>query len=130
MVQSVFLGLAAACLAFAFGYVWAWYRFRSVVDERVKSSLRQSRAVIGGQVAEQLAPMIPGFPGRLSEARFLGSPIDYIVFDGSDDKHIESVTFVEVKSGESSLSAQERHLRDAVQAGNVRWVEHRVDREP
>lgn len=130
---EVFLGLAGVLLSFAVGYAWAWLRsrnrFEEAVEERKEEALKQSRAVIGGKVAEQMSPVIPGFPGRVSEARFLGDPIDYVVFDGLDEKNIDRVTFVEVKSGESHLSEQERHLRDAVQNGRVRWVEHRVSVE-
>lgn len=127
------LGVAVALLAFSVGYAVARFRSYRDVEERVEKrkdeALKQSRAVIGGQVAEQLSPLLPGFPGSVSEARFLGKPIDYIVFDGMDEKNIEQVTFVEVKSGESSLSGQERRLRDAVRDGKVRWVEHRVSSE-
>lgn len=125
------LGAALLIVSFAAGYGWAWlrsrHRFEDAVEERKEKALKQSRAVIGGKVAEQMSPVIPGFPGKVSEARFLGDPIDYVVFDGLDEKDISRVSFVEVKSGGSHLSGQERHLRDAVQAGNVRWVEHRVN---
>lgn len=130
---EVVLGLAGFLLAFGVGYGWAWlrsrHRFEEAVEERKEEALKQSRAVIGGKVAEQMSPVIPGFPGKVSEARFLGDPIDYVVFDGLDNKDITRVTFVEVKSGESHLSEQERHLRDAVKDGRVRWVEHRVNVE-
>ena len=128
MLEFVGLTVAIALLTFAVGYTWAWIRFRGQVEKRKDEALKQSRAVIGGKVAEQLSPVIPGFPGKVSEARFLGDPIDYVVFDGLDEKDINRVTFVEVKSGDSGLSEQERRLRDAVKDGCVRWVEHRVDR--
>lgn len=131
-VELYGLSVVMAVLAFILGYVVAWYvRGRRVDDEverRKDAALEKSRDVIGGQVAEQLAPWIPGFPGRVSEAQFLGKPVDYIVFNGADDKEIDSVTFVEVKSGESGLSAQERHLRDAIQEGEVSWELVRIDR--
>lgn len=125
------VGLVSVFVAFVVGYVVAWYVTTRDVERRVErrkdEALERSRSVIGGQVAEQLAPFLPGFPGRVSEAKFLGAPIDYVVFDGMDEKDISRVTFVEVKTGSASLSAQERRLRDTIRDGEVRWVEHRVD---
>lgn len=42
-------------------------------------------------------------------------------------QHIDEVVFVEIKSGNSQLSHNERTLRDAIQAKRVRWHEYRVD---
>lgn len=91
-----------------------------------KDAITRSRAVLGGQFSEQLAPYLPDFPYSPTEVRFLGKPIDFIVFSGMDAKDISEVVFVEVKSGDAKLSAQERHLRDAVEGGRVRYEEYRV----
>jgi predicted Holliday junction resolvase-like endonuclease len=72
-----------------------------------------------------LAPYLPDFPWSPTEVRFLGKPIDFLVFRGMDGKTIEEVIFVEVKTGESRLSPVERSLRDAIQAGRVSWAEWR-----
>lgn len=132
-LTTYLLGAALVLTAFGVGYAVAWFVTRKDFDERVEErkeeALRKSRSVIGGKVAEQLAPSFPEFPGKLSEARFLGAPIDYLVFEGMDEKCIEQVTFVEVKTGDAGLSEQERRLRDAVRSGSVRWVECRVRSE-
>jgi hypothetical protein len=88
-------------------------------------AVRRSRAVLGGLASEQLAPFLPGFPFDPTELRFVGKPVDYIAFVGSASGRIEEVAFVEVKSGNASLSAVERSLRDAIKAGRVRWLEYR-----
>jgi predicted Holliday junction resolvase-like endonuclease len=36
------------------------------------------------------------------------------------------VVFIEVKTGDARLSAPERALKEAVEAGRVRWVEFRL----
>ena len=46
-------------------------------------SLEHSRYSLKGKIAEQLAPLAKGFPYLPSDARFIGSPIDYVVFNGS-----------------------------------------------
>jgi predicted Holliday junction resolvase-like endonuclease len=63
----------------------------------------------------------------VSEAKFLGSPVDFVVFKGMDEKDIEEVVFVEVKTGSASLSGQERRLRDAVKEGRVSWEMYRAE---
>ncbi len=91
-----------------------------------EDAVRRSRAVLGGQMAEQLAPYLPGFPFDPTEIRFIGKPIDFIAFRGVAGGTIEEVAFVEVKSGASALSKVERSLRDAIESGRVSWVESRA----
>ncbi|GHT53168.1 hypothetical protein FACS1894106_3620 [Spirochaetia bacterium] len=94
------------------------------LEDIVKARLKQSRAVLGGLVSEQMAPLLPGFPFDPGDCRFVGKPIDFIVFKGMNEKDISEVIFLEVKSGAAKqLNDQEKKLRDAIQAGRVRWVE-------
>ena len=86
----------------------------------------KSRAVLSGQFSEQLAPFLPDFNYNPTECRFLGKPIDFIVFPGLDGKEITEVVFVEVKSGQSSLSSVERQLRDVIKEKKVSWSEYRI----
>ncbi|MEX0920813.1 MAG: Holliday junction resolvase-like protein [Candidatus Pacearchaeota archaeon] len=91
-----------------------------------KDAIMRSRAVLGGQFSEQLAPFLPDFPYKPTECRFLGKPIDLIVFEGMDDKEISEVVFVEVKSSGSRLSFSEKKLKDAVKNKRIRWEEYRI----
>ena len=91
-----------------------------------EDAVRRSRAVLGGLAAEQLAPYLPDFPFDPTELRFIGKPVDFIAFVGASAGKVEEVAFVEVKSGNASLSPVERSLRDAVKGGRVRWVEYRA----
>ena len=59
-------------------------RERDVADARRESVLK-SRSSLKGQIAEQMAPLLPGFRYRPADARFLGDPIDYVVFNGYSD---------------------------------------------
>jgi predicted Holliday junction resolvase-like endonuclease len=90
----------------------------------IKARLRQSRAVIGGLVSEQMAPLLPGFPFDPGDCRFVGRPVDFIVFKGMNEKDISEVVFLEVKSGAGrNLNEQEKRLREVIRAGRVRWEE-------
>ena len=109
---------------------------RAYVEARTAraDALKRSRAVIKGQVSENLAPMLPDFPYQLTDARFLGNPVDFIVFDGySDAKNSKTskmkIVFVEVKSGKSQLTTGERIIRNAIRDKRIEWLEFRVDDE-
>ncbi|MHB1496325.1 MAG: Holliday junction resolvase-like protein [Acidimicrobiales bacterium] len=88
-----------------------------------QDSLTRSHMTVSGKVQEHLAPLFPGFCDEFSprDARFLGSPVDFVVFDGLDSGEIAKVVFLEVKTGRSALSARERQVRDAIEQGKVEW---------
>jgi len=88
-------------------------------------AVKRSRAVLGGQFSEQLAPFLPDFPADPTEVRFIGKPVDFISFSGSASGEVEEVLFIEVKTGGSRLSPVERSLKKAIQEGHVRYVEYR-----
>jgi len=94
-----------------------------------QEAIQRSRAVLSGQFSEQLAPYLPGFTYSPTECSFIGKPIDFIVFKGADKKEIEEIIFVEVKSGDSRLNKQEKGLKKAVEEGNVRFEEYRIDKK-
>ncbi len=90
-----------------------------------RDAVSRSRSVIAGKVVEHLAPYLDGFPYNPKDVRFLGSPVDLVVFDGLDDGHLRTVVFIEVKTGASALTQRERAVRDALRAGRVAWEEWR-----
>jgi predicted Holliday junction resolvase-like endonuclease len=63
-----------------------------------------------------------------ADVRFLGTPVDLVVFDGLAEGRVRRIVFVEVKTGRSSLTIRERCVRDLIQAGEVEWAELRVAR--
>ncbi len=91
-----------------------------------KDAIERSRAVLGGQFSEQLAPFLPKFNYSPTECKFIGKPVDFIVFKGADNKEIKEVVFVEVKKGKSKLSQQENNLKNTIENKRVRWEEYRV----
>ena len=94
-----------------------------------KDAIMKSRAVLGGQFSEQLAPYLPNFEYLPTECKFIGKPIDFIVFKGMDEKSINELVFVEVKSGNSKLSQQEKDLKETIENKRVKWVEYRIPEE-
>ncbi|PKL05811.1 MAG: Holliday junction resolvase [Spirochaetae bacterium HGW-Spirochaetae-9] len=130
-VAGLFLGLA---LGRRNGRLEAERELPDRLASERDDAVKRSRAVVGGQVAEQLAPYLPDFPCDPGDARFIGKPIDFVCFSGaggaasatSAGGSVEEIIFVEVKSGGSGLSRTEKSVRDAVVAGRVRWVEYRI----
>jgi len=120
------IALAVAVVAFLAGQYLKNKEWEKNLSDIRADAIKKSRAVLGGQFSEQLAPYLPNFPFAPTEARFIGKPIDFIVFKGMDEKEISEVVFVEVKSGKAGLSTHERILRDAILAKKVSWVEYRI----
>lgn len=121
-MEGILIVIIIIVVAFIIGYCIGKGKTEEVKD----AALKKSRAVLGGQFSEQLAPYLPDFPYSPTEVRFIGKPIDFIVFKGMDMKNINEVVFVEVKSGKSSLSSQEKYLREAILNKNVKWEEYRI----
>jgi len=91
-----------------------------------KDSVNRSRSTLKGRISEQMAPLLPEFPFSSADARFIGNPIDFVVFDGyskaKDDKGDSiSVVLVEVKKGKGKLSREQSLIKKAVEEGRVSW---------
>jgi len=104
----------------------------TVVSAR-RQSAAQSRAVLKGKMAEQMAPLLPGFSYWPADARFLGDPVDYIVFngysmakDGSNAGEDVEIVILDIKQGKSMLTEGQRQIAKAVEAGRVRFEVVRV----
>lgn len=90
-----------------------------------QDALKRSGSVVLGKVSEHLLPFTTLFPYNPKDARFLGSPIDLIVFDGLDEDDLSSIVFVEVKTGDSRLTPRQRQIRQAIGEGRVVFRELR-----
>ena len=112
--------LCFAVFGFIIGRLYASLGLRK---ER-KDAIKRSKAVINGQVSEQLAPYFPDFPCDPADVRFIGKPVDYIGFSGISQKDtVDEVLLIEVKTGNSKLSEREKSIQRAVQQGRVRYVQ-------
>jgi predicted Holliday junction resolvase-like endonuclease len=103
------------------GLIWKARYTRAIRRDAVS----RSQAVTSGKVFEQLVPLLPQFPFDPQDVRFLGSPVDLVVFDGLARGQVERLVFLEVKTGGATLSTRERQVRDAVRARRVEWIEWR-----
>jgi predicted Holliday junction resolvase-like endonuclease len=74
----------------------------------------KQRVNIKGKIGEVFAPFLEGFPYKASESKFIGDPIDYLVFEGLDERDVKSVALVEVKTGNSKLSKHQKQIKDLI----------------
>lgn len=87
-----------------------------------RDAIGKSEAVIRGKVTEHLIPYFPKFPYDPRDARFLGTPVDLIVFDGLSGGTLSHIVFLEIKTGKKgALSMRERQVRESVEKGLVRY---------
>ncbi len=102
-------------------------RFSSIIKKVRSDAIKRSRAVIGGQMAEQVAPFLPGFPCNAADVRFLGKPVDFVGFCGLAEKNqVDEILFIEVKTGDSKLSEREKEIKRAVNEKRIRYVEYDI----
>ncbi len=107
---------------------------QQALKEARNRSIDGSRAVIKGKIAEQLAPVLPDFKYLPSDARFIGDPVDYIIFNGytdlKDNGGIESnleIVILDIKTGHASLSRFQQAIARAINAGRVRFEVARTE---
>ncbi len=95
------------------------------LDEEKKirqDAVKKSEAVTRGKITEHLIPYFPDFEYNPKDARFLGTPVDFIVFDGLSEGEMNKVVFVEVKTGKTgTLSPREKLVRDCIGRGKVSY---------
>jgi predicted Holliday junction resolvase-like endonuclease len=98
-----------------------------------RESVERSRSSLKGQIAEQMAPLLPGFRYRPADARFLGDPIDYVVFNGYTAVRDEAanardleIVLLEIKQGTSALTPFQRGIARSVEEGRLRFEVCRV----
>ncbi|HRQ55032.1 MAG TPA: Holliday junction resolvase-like protein [Ignavibacteriaceae bacterium] len=95
-----------------------------------QDAINRSYSVNLGKITEHLIPFHINFPFNPKDARFIGSPIDMIVFDGhSDNKEDIIIYIVEIKTGNSKLTEIQKKIKEATINGNIRWYEINPDIE-
>jgi predicted Holliday junction resolvase-like endonuclease len=81
-----------------------------------------TRATNLGNFLELALPTAKDFRWIVPDSKFLGKPIDLLVFNGLSRGKVESLSFVEVKSGKTHrLSDNEKSIRDAIKDHKVSY---------
>lgn len=133
IIVIVFVIIMAGVLGFILAYYFARFTFevklgkfkqeqQVEIEKARKDAVTQSRGVLGGKFTEQVMPYLPDFKYDPTEARFIGSPIDFIVFPGLATGDPKEIVIVEIKSGKNPhLTVSEAKIQKLIENGMVRW---------
>jgi len=103
-------------------------QWKAEAEKQIRQdAIDKSASVTMGKMTEHIVPYLPGFGYNPADARFIGSPIDLIVFDGLGNDDIKKIIFIEIKTGVSTLSTRERLVRDAIIEKRIEWLEVKVN---
>jgi len=108
--------------------------FIEVREQEIREdAITRSARTLSGKTLEKFVPFLENFPYDPHDVRWLGDPVDLVVFDGySKNKEsgddIKQIVFCEVKSGESKLSEIQKRLKSLVEQKKVKWEEFKVEK--
>ena len=99
-----------------------------------KDAVKKSKDVIRGQISEEFVTILPEFPYNMSDCKFSGAPLDYIVFNGmsalrnGEEAEIE-VVFADVKVNTAQRSKVQNGIKKAIEEGRVRFETWTIDKD-
>lgn len=82
-----------------------------------------STSVNIGKNIEKIFPTLKDFSWELPDCRFIGDPIDMITFNGLSSNKVNSISFIEVKSGGARLNSHQKMIKDAIEDKKVSYEE-------
>lgn len=97
-------------------------RKKELKEKKISADVKAEKKAIEvgfGKIIEKFIPAYKNLKLQFCECRPLYDPIDLIVFDGLIKRKIDFITFLEIKSGKSTLNRHQRMIRDAVLNGKV-----------
>lgn len=116
-------------------------KLSSTIDQKIKEateaaradSVKRQRSILKGQATEQLAPYINS-DYNPKDYKFIGDPIDYIVFDGMSDinskeDEITNIVFMDIKTGKSQLNRVQRAVKKAIEEGRFKFQIYRPEKD-
>ncbi len=84
-------------------------------DLATKRAEITTKSVNIGKSLEKVLPTMRDFKLELPDCRFLGDPIDLITFNGISKNKVNSISFIEVKSGGARLTKEQKSIKDAIE---------------
>lgn len=103
---------------------WIWKR----EDEIREDAVKRSKSVLMGKFLEHISPFFPNFKYNPTDMRFIGNPIDFIVFRGLSKGKPKEIIFLEIKTGRNRLNKMETEIKMVVKNKKVRWEEYKPNK--
>ena len=105
-------------------------KLKQSIEKTVDKRLDTQRSITKGNINEQVSPYMPEFSSKYaaSDARFLGSPIDFVIFKNMSQYKTKTkaldipidVILVEVKTGKNkTLTEKEKAIKIPCEEGRV-----------
>jgi predicted Holliday junction resolvase-like endonuclease len=100
-------------------------RLEQLKKRKISVGDAEQRAIkVGvGKTLEKLVPVHKDFTLPLPDCRPLFEPIDMIVFNGAHKFNVDSITFLEIKTGAAKANAHEKAIKHAVEDKKVIYKE-------
>ena len=100
-------------------------RLEQLKKKKLSVEAAEERAIrVGvGKTLEKIVPALKDFKMPLPDCRPLFEPIDMIVFNGAHKFDVDSITFLEIKTGEARPNAHEKAIQHAIDDKKVRYEE-------
>ncbi|MBI2545425.1 MAG: hypothetical protein HYW22_02420 [Candidatus Aenigmarchaeota archaeon] len=138
MILEIFLAITVLAL---FVIVVKYVQLRMSFDQKIKewistydkssredAILRSSRT-LSGKTLERLIPFLKDFEYDPHDIRWMGDPIDFVIFDGNSSEHgPKQIVFCEVKSGDSKLSKDQNRIKELIENRKVKWYEFKIEK--
>lgn len=107
-------------------------QYSEEISKARKDSVEKSKAVTRGKIAEEFIPLFPDFPYNLSDCKFSGQPIDFIVFKGMSDlrdglnSEIE-IILADVKVNKAQRTKIQNAIKKAVEEKRFKFETWKID---
>ncbi|MFH1425743.1 MAG: Holliday junction resolvase-like protein [archaeon] len=106
--------VAVAFIFYKIGSMITNLKWKNKLPQFQKQTAEKQRSTIKGKLVEIFAPFLPNFPFKPSECKFIGDPIDYLVFEGLDERDIKAIHLLEVKDSQSKLSKHQKQIKEII----------------
>jgi predicted Holliday junction resolvase-like endonuclease len=80
-----------------------------------------TKAVNIGKNLEKIFPTLKDFKWEIPDTRFLGDPIDLIIFKGLSEGKVDRIDFVEIKTGKAPLNKHQKSIKSAIEDNDVSY---------
>ena len=100
-------------------------RIGELKNRKISVEDAEKRAIsVGiGKIIEKVVAAYREFKIPSTDCRALFEPIDMIVFRGITNQLVDSITFLDVKTGSARLNPHQRMIRNAIEDKNVKYLE-------
>ena len=98
-------------------------------NEIREDAITRSARTLSGKTLEKLVPFLEKFNHDPHDVRWLGDPIDLVIFDGySKNNHngLDKITFCEIKSGDSKITSSQKNIKEIIEKKRVEWEEFKI----